>query len=48
MAAGVSFDSFFEDRVIDNNGVSVTYINVGLNKLHKVFKGYLVDNIGFR
>lgn len=48
MAAGVSFDSFFEDRVIDNNGVSVTDINVGLNKLHKVFKGYQLDNTGIQ
>lgn len=33
----VSLDSFFQDRILDNNGVSVTDINLGLNNLFKYF-----------
>lgn len=33
----ISLDSFFQDRILDNNGVSVTDINLGLNNLFKYF-----------
>lgn len=31
----VSFDSFFQERIVDNNGISVTDINRGLVNLFK-------------
>ena len=46
MAGSVTFDSFFDDRVIDNNGISVTDINVGLNKIYKAFNEYGFNDIG--
>ena len=33
----VSFDSFFQEKIVDNNGVSVTDINLGLVNLFKNF-----------
>ena len=32
-----NLDSFFQERIIDNNGISVTDINLGLNNLFKNF-----------
>ena len=31
----ISFDSFFQERIVDNNGISVTDINRGLVNLFK-------------
>lgn len=33
----INFDSFFQERIIDNNGVSVTDINAGLGNLFTRF-----------
>lgn len=33
----VNFDSFFQERILDNNGISVTDINAGLVNLFKTF-----------
>lgn len=35
-----TFDSFFQERIIDNNGVSVTDINAGLKNLYVNFNEY--------
>ena len=36
----ISLDSFFQDRIIDPNGVSVTDINAGLRNLFYNFNEY--------
>lgn len=46
MSGNILFDSYFTDRVIDNNGVSVADINVGLNRLHKNFNEYGLSSSG--
>ena len=33
----INFDSFFQERILDNNGISVTDINAGLINLFKTF-----------
>jgi len=37
MANDINFDSFFDEKITDNNGIPSTDINAGLNNLHKYF-----------
>jgi len=36
----VLFSSFFQDRILDNNGISVTDINAGLKNLYVQYNDY--------
>lgn len=37
MANTISYDSYFQDRIVDPNGISVCDINKGLDNLYKYF-----------
>lgn len=39
----IEFDSFFQERIVDPNGVSVTDINAGLRNLFTNFNEYADD-----
>lgn len=43
MSNDINFDSYFDKKTIDNNGIPCTDINVGLNNLYKYFN----DNANF-
>lgn len=36
----IEFDSFFQERIVDHNGISVTDINAGLRNLFTSFNEY--------